>query len=377
MSEYWVSTAKHYCKICNVWIADNKQSIQNHENGVKHKMVAQTNDKKRKEERLHGAHDEKELKRQLAEIDNAAKASLLANRSEYSGMFYPNANITAVKAHHAPPPPPSSIESGILQDHDISIGYAGASNDNIKSLRKDDKGIYTIRNQTYLEGSIHEDKLRKGVKCEIFIEDLQGDGDWYPAKILIRKDIPVTNTTIIIRKFDIEYVRMGSNGVELTVHSDDVRSDKLRLLANSDGSLLYDEDYEIIQNETKFEKVTPITAVVDEATGIGKWTTISVREFDEVAEEKAKRKAEREVEKEKKEKEDYLAEKLKYTLKNNDSALSTYDPYATGVYKGVKIKSEDLIKHEIDSLSNGQTVSFKKRKAPSSNMTMKKEKLDE
>ena len=375
MSEYWVSTTKHFCKVCSCWIADNKQTIQNHENGVKHKMAVQANDKKRKEERLHGAHSEKELKRQLAEIENAAKASLLANRSEYGGMFYPNASITAIKPN-APPPPPSSIESGILQDHDISVGYAGTSSDSIKSLRKDDTGIYTIRNQTYLEGSIHEDKLCKGVKCEIFIEDLQGDGDWYPAKILLRKDIPVPNTTIIIRKFDVEYVRMGSNGVNLTVHSDDVRSDKLRLLANSDGSLLYEEDYEIIQKESKYEKEVPITAV-DETTGIGKWTTISVKEVDEVAEEKARRKAERELAKEKKEKEDYLAEKLKTSIMNNDSALSTYDPYGTGVYKGVKIKSEDIIKHEIDSLSNGQEVKFKKRKAPTSNMAMKKEKLDE
>jgi len=375
MSEYWVSQQKYYCKICGVWISDNKQTIQLHNSGVKHKINVQALDKKRKEDNLHGALNEKDLKRQLAEIENAAKASLLSNRTEYEGMFYQNANHLTAINNNFPPPPPSSYDiGGITQSNDISNGYSGGSSDNVNDLRKDTTGIYTIRNQTYLEGSIHEDKLRKGVKCEIFIEDLQGDGDWYPAIVLLRKDIPVPNTTIIIRKFDIEYKKMGSNGIELTVYSDDVRSDKLRLLANSDGTLLYNEDNEIIEKEIQIQ--IPIS-VVEETTGIGKWTTISVTNIDEVAEEKARIKAEKELQREKKENE-YIIEKLSNSINNTDSsALSTYDPYGTGVYKGVKIKSEDIINHEIDSLSNGQTVTFKKRKAPTSNASMKKEKLNE
>lgn len=30
--------------------------------------------------------------------------------------------------------------------------------------------MYEIRGQTYLEGTMHQDKLKEGVKCEIFIE---------------------------------------------------------------------------------------------------------------------------------------------------------------------------------------------------------------
>ena len=34
-----MSLAKHYCKLCNVWIKDDKLNIQKHEGGYKHKMA--------------------------------------------------------------------------------------------------------------------------------------------------------------------------------------------------------------------------------------------------------------------------------------------------------------------------------------------------
>ncbi len=37
MSEYWVSKKKYYCKFCNIYIADDAPSRQQHENGLRHK----------------------------------------------------------------------------------------------------------------------------------------------------------------------------------------------------------------------------------------------------------------------------------------------------------------------------------------------------
>eukprot|EP00013_Stygamoeba_regulata_P018596 CAMPEP_0177672564 /NCGR_PEP_ID=MMETSP0447-20121125/25416_1 /TAXON_ID=0 /ORGANISM="Stygamoeba regulata, Strain BSH-02190019" /LENGTH=50 /DNA_ID=CAMNT_0019180255 /DNA_START=15 /DNA_END=164 /DNA_ORIENTATION=- len=39
MTEYWVSSAKHYCKVCNVWMTDNKETIRRHEAAKKHKLA--------------------------------------------------------------------------------------------------------------------------------------------------------------------------------------------------------------------------------------------------------------------------------------------------------------------------------------------------
>ncbi|RZF46034.1 hypothetical protein LSTR_LSTR004747 [Laodelphax striatellus] len=42
MADYWVSQARKFCDFCKCWIADNKSSVQSHENGKRHKeAVAQ------------------------------------------------------------------------------------------------------------------------------------------------------------------------------------------------------------------------------------------------------------------------------------------------------------------------------------------------
>ena len=37
MSEYWVSHKKYFCKYCDIYIADDAPSRQQHENGLRHK----------------------------------------------------------------------------------------------------------------------------------------------------------------------------------------------------------------------------------------------------------------------------------------------------------------------------------------------------
>lgn len=37
MSEYWVSKKRYFCKYCEIYIADDAPSRQQHENGLRHK----------------------------------------------------------------------------------------------------------------------------------------------------------------------------------------------------------------------------------------------------------------------------------------------------------------------------------------------------
>lgn len=37
MSEYWISKKKYFCKYCDIYIADDAPSRQQHENGMRHK----------------------------------------------------------------------------------------------------------------------------------------------------------------------------------------------------------------------------------------------------------------------------------------------------------------------------------------------------
>lgn len=95
MSEYWVSQAKHYCKVCNCYIADNKTSIAHHENGSKHKEKVEILQKQKRQDKLHGARSEVELKQQLAEIEKAAKEAIAVDRAEQGGYFYQVGRHTA------------------------------------------------------------------------------------------------------------------------------------------------------------------------------------------------------------------------------------------------------------------------------------------
>lgn len=88
MSEYWVSQAKYYCKVCNCYIADNKPSRQHHDNGAKHKEKVEILMKQKRQEKLHGARSESELKQQLAEIEKAAKEAIAVDKTEQDGFFY-------------------------------------------------------------------------------------------------------------------------------------------------------------------------------------------------------------------------------------------------------------------------------------------------
>ena len=87
MAEFWKSNSKHHCKICNVWMADNKMSIASHENGFKHKEKVQAYKKEKRDAKLHGASSERELQGMLADIEKAAKSAIADDRENSSAMF--------------------------------------------------------------------------------------------------------------------------------------------------------------------------------------------------------------------------------------------------------------------------------------------------
>ncbi|VDN40722.1 unnamed protein product, partial [Gongylonema pulchrum] len=41
MTDVWKSNARKFCELCKVWFADNRVSIEHHENGQKHKAAVQ------------------------------------------------------------------------------------------------------------------------------------------------------------------------------------------------------------------------------------------------------------------------------------------------------------------------------------------------
>jgi len=76
MSEYWVSNAKKFCEICKTWIADNRISVENHEQGVKHKAMIQQRLREMSKRAKQKDAEQSNLNATLIAMEQAALASM-------------------------------------------------------------------------------------------------------------------------------------------------------------------------------------------------------------------------------------------------------------------------------------------------------------
>ncbi|KAJ7262230.1 hypothetical protein B0H12DRAFT_321708 [Mycena haematopus] len=109
MSEYWVSKKKYFCKYCDIYIADDAPSRQQHENGLRHKGnqerfirgIYKAGEKKKK--------DDEEERREMARVEQVAQIAFAqdvgAGRAKLSsGGPTPSASASSRK----PAPKPSN-----------------------------------------------------------------------------------------------------------------------------------------------------------------------------------------------------------------------------------------------------------------------------
>ncbi|KAJ6609863.1 hypothetical protein B0H10DRAFT_1812627 [Mycena sp. CBHHK59/15] len=125
MSEYWVSKKKYFCKYCDIYIADDAPSRQQHENGLRHKgnterfirSIYKAGEKKKK--------DDEEERREMARVEQAAQIAFAqdvgAGRAKLSG------------SSSAPPPVPVSARNPPPKPSNPYTNYSTA-----KSLGYDD-----------------------------------------------------------------------------------------------------------------------------------------------------------------------------------------------------------------------------------------------
>ncbi|KAF8629844.1 hypothetical protein AX15_003210 [Amanita polypyramis BW_CC] len=100
MSEYWVSKKKYFCKYCEIYIADDAPSRQQHEGGLRHqgnrerfiRNIYKTSEKKKK--------DLEEEKRELVRVEQAAHVAFAQDVS--AGRARPGAASTSASASSAP-----------------------------------------------------------------------------------------------------------------------------------------------------------------------------------------------------------------------------------------------------------------------------------
>mmetsp|Transcript_5939 Transcript_5939/g.17341 ORF Transcript_5939/g.17341 Transcript_5939/m.17341 type:complete len:388 (-) Transcript_5939:112-1275(-) len=365
MTEFWVSQAKHYCKYCKVWMQGDKMSIRKHETGKRHLEMLDEFKRTKREERMGSVKDDAELRKQLREIERAAAASLEQDLAAGS-INYNDASLAAVRQglgrsappppDRRPPPPPPRPRSD-TDGFGTALKKDGEEGGGEDEEEEEDKGIYTIKDVTYLDGKKHEDKLNTDAPCQIWLEDLE---EWMDAIITSVKEISVPNTDLKIRTFSVAYYtaeQLSSSSTEPSVLKG-LSSDKLRLIAKD-------------SNGTWEDPLAEPAPVVDENTGLGGWETVAVREIDE--EEEARLEEERQLKAEQEERMREERRKKRLALEEKDQAdvedaMSSYDPWGKGVYKGIDLTSEATTGWKYEEIDTGKAdqggepVAFKKRK---------------
>ena len=244
MTEFWVSNAKHYCKYCKVWMQGDRVSIRNHESGKRHQEALLEFKKERSEAKRGAALDERELQKQLREIEKAAAAAVdqdLASGAvrfseKVSGAFVASRYGGSSRGAPPPPPPPPGAGGGsILERQRATVRGAGGDGGewdcpacgahNFKSRTAcfrcsaprppqpgepgyeneaaPDDGVYTIKGVTYLDGKIHEAKLRRNTTAQVWVEARE---EWFDCVVLAVKDVAVAHVKgLTLRSFTAAY----------------------------------------------------------------------------------------------------------------------------------------------------------------------------
>ncbi|XP_052903619.1 WW domain-binding protein 4 [Anopheles moucheti] len=78
MADYWKSNERKYCDFCKCWIADNKSSVQFHENGKRHQMNVQKRISEISRNSYKAQHEQSKIDADLKKMNDAAmKAYML------------------------------------------------------------------------------------------------------------------------------------------------------------------------------------------------------------------------------------------------------------------------------------------------------------
>lgn len=411
MTDFWVSNAKHFCNLCKVWCQGDPVSIKRHEEGPKHKdrVAARLKAARRKSQP-----SDEDVARQLREIEAAAAESM--RQTAASGTFAgtldvdPTVGVRPVRARPGIGPRPGEGWYKGDSTADFHDNFdAHSFRETRPAVREEDEdpgGEYVARGIKYFQGLAHRDKFVTRGLCELWVE---ATDKWLPAVVVQVKRFAAGDSED--RTYDVrllveppELPSAGATRLERHLAAAardnlvrDVNAKDLRVKADSDGVWRprRTDDAKVDEARPFFRDQTPIEAPppqVDQNTGIGQWTTVAVREFDEAKEEALRLDAEAKRESLRARREQVRqaesrhaadrARQLNAVEESRDalnSQLGVYD--RTDVYRGIKLHADDDVfdagsgatTEEHSAPDATQAVFKKRKKAPNSTAFRRKQ----
>ncbi|KAF9464951.1 hypothetical protein BDZ94DRAFT_1254931 [Collybia nuda] len=256
MSEYWVSKKKYFCKYCDIYIADDAPSRQQHENGMRHKGNTERfirglykGSEKRKK-------DAEEEKRDMARVEQAARAAFAQDVA--FGLAKPTTDpITSTPAApRKPTPKPSNPFANYSTA--ASLGYQDNDHYSTEAERRRTQGVV---------------------------------GDWE----LVAKSL-APSPAVDIDSFESEVDKRVKRAAETIMDEEDVRQFKLRKKTMTSEEI-YDPGSIPIKLK-KEEPVEPFPVVMPPPsletrtkTSTPKWTTVQWKRPGETTQEEHREQA--------------------------------------------------------------------------------------
>ena len=317
-----MSTDRYYCKVCSLFIDNNKAQRLQHERGGKHIANQEKLRISAKERKQATANSEKELQDTLLEIERAAREDLANDELPVHGNAFM--------------PPPTYIHassgsiSGVIAGH-TRVETSVHNND----TNDDGNGIYEENGTFYMQGDVNIQRLQPGSLCELFVEDLD---EWVPASLSLRHDMEIPNSDAVSTTFDVTYFPQAVEEAQESAppgFAADVRPQNIRILCDPPSTIVLSAVEE--QGEEEEEGADKGGKVeVEESTGLGKWESVVIESADERGKD-----------------EDNGTRKELHSEKNKNSKRE---------YKGVSIQTSRTVQNDSLSAGDGKMTKFKKRR---------------
>ena len=377
-NQYRPKATRHYCKLCNSWMGNDRQSISLHENGAKHKekvteSLQKTRDDKREKEKA-----EREMMAVMRDVNKAANLAMEGDGPSPMAHFGgpgggPEDKAAQEVARSEWADRKRRREEKEKEKEEEEREVSGGAGPDKPPAETDSPGYYEIKGTAYLEGDAFEALL---VPDELTVQHYVGgedDGDWVDGLITEKQTEELRSTDVTHTTYTFAYLASDEDDEETEVGG--LTAGKFRIVCGADGAPRTLEEALLILNGERVEVVNE-EAAVDENTGYGEWGTVEVRTVTTAQHDRERGEERDEAEKgrraeeamRKKEGEERKMEMSKHDNKE-DSALGSFNVWGGTGYKGVDITGERVVagaeraeREEGGSGRAKKAVGFKKRR---------------
>lgn len=411
---------RHYCELCNVWMASDRQSILHHEQGAKHQSKARHFEIEKRKKSEREEEQQKLIQASLMHMEAAAVASIGRDYGRFTASSTTNTTSRRILPSHAPSstapprkPPPIPPNDKVAsktewnerkrqrelekKKRNESIGNNEDDDDAADEFSKrrkveigENEGSYEFNGITWLEGVTFGDILEEEMPIQLWLGNPNcteaevrmhmNSNHWKDAIVAAVRQRPNEPRRADRIVLDVAHLHNDSEQINKSVP---LRHVRIQLANTADDRIpdtLLEARLLAMGGEQVQVEPSPQQAKVQESTGFSGWSTVAIKRTtvrnEQKAERDALRRKEREAEQQAKEAEARKMEEAKVS-NADDSALGAFDVWnrTKSGYKGVDIHSkpivqvEDFAKKVADGPVAFKKIAFKAKKKKSNRRT--------